>query len=59
MLSHNRKKGCAKAFLFTASTAPRRTFVRLSERFSCLRVFYIVFYFLHLLQNAFSHVILE
>ena len=28
-----------KAFLLTASTAPQRTFVRLSGRFSCLRVF--------------------
>jgi hypothetical protein len=31
--------GCVKAFLLTVSTAPQRTFVRLSERFPCLRVF--------------------
>ena len=36
------KNGCAKAFLLTVSTAPQRTFVRLSERFPCLRVFLIV-----------------
>ena len=37
------KNGCLKAFLLTVSTAPRRTFVRLSERFPCLRVFLSVF----------------
>ena len=37
------KNGCVKAFLLTASTAPQRTFVRLSEQFPCLRVFLIVY----------------
>ena len=46
------KNGCAKAFLLTASTAPQRTFVRLSERFPCLRVFLNV---CSVSKNAFRH----